>query len=117
AERNKRLRQRKKAAEIAVRHVTDSNDKSVPASRPPTTVAQINKAARYAAAAEMFSETKRIPSESRAALIAALEKLGSERAEERADAAVAVERERERLNLPWAELIVPAAAETELRVA
>lgn len=41
AERNRRLRERKKAA---VRHVTESDAKSVPASRPPTTAMQITKA-------------------------------------------------------------------------
>jgi hypothetical protein len=55
-------------------------------------------------------ETKRIPSELREALIAALGTLASGRA----DAAVAVERERARLSLSWGELIVPAAEDDEL---
>jgi hypothetical protein len=121
AERNRRSRANKKAA-AAVRHVTESESKPVSASPRPTTALQIAKAAAQTARAEavalMFApETKRIPSEPREALIAALVKLASESATERAEAALAVERERARLNLPWPELIVPAAAETERRAA
>jgi hypothetical protein len=92
--------------------------KPVAASPRPTTALQIAKAeaqkVEAEAVARMFSpETKRIPSASREGLIAGLCKLASESATVRADAAIAVERERAHLNLPWSELIVPAAQRTE----
>ena len=98
AERNRKFRAANKAA-AAVRHETESESKPVPASPRPTTALQIAKAdaqkARAKAVALMFPpETKRIPSELREALIAALGTLASGRA----DAAVAVERERARLS-------------------
>jgi hypothetical protein len=129
AERNRRHRANKKL-EPAVRHVTDSK-----ASRPPTTAeqaqAQIAKAeavkataeaqkARAEAVARMFpaAATKGIPSGSREPLIQALLMLASESAAERAEAAVDVERQRARLGMTWAELIVPdEVAETEVRQA
>src|SRR5262249_44792067 len=85
----------------------------------PTTQVQIAKAEAVKSKAEaqikkaeaatiMFGPaTKRIPSESREALIAALEKLTSASS---ATEAVAVERERASLGLTWQELFVPAAA-------
>ena len=70
---------------------------------------------RAEAVAKMFgAETKRIPNKSRQPLIKALRMLGSERAAERASAALIVENQRARLNLTWDDLIVPAELENEL---
>lgn len=71
--------------------------------------------ARAEATARLFgAETKRIPNGSRQLLIKALRMLGSERAAERASAALIVENQRARLNLAWEELIIPAGAESGL---
>jgi len=71
--------------------------------------------ARAETYAKMFgAETKRIPNKSRQLLIKALRMLGSERAAERASAALIVENQRARLNLTWDDLIVPAELENEL---
>lgn len=116
AERNRQLRARKKA-EVVVRHVTDS------ATRPPTTALQIARAeaqkARAEAVARMFpvAAANGIPGASREALIRAMHRLAAENVNERAEAAVAVERERTRLGMTWDELIVPAVPETERQAA
>ena len=71
--------------------------------------------ARAEATARMFgAETKRIPNEARKLLIKSLRMLGSERAAERASAALIVENQRARLNMTWEKLIVPADVESEL---
>ena len=66
--------------------------------------------ARAEAASRMFgAETKRIPhSGVREQLINALQMLASERAPERASAALIVEKQRALLDMAWDELIVPA---------
>jgi len=65
---------------------------------------------RAEAASRMFgAETKRIPhSGAREQLINALQMLASERAPERASAALIVEKQRALLDMAWDELIVPA---------
>jgi hypothetical protein len=120
AERSRKHRAERRAA--AVRCVTESA--APKASRPLTTALQIAKAEKQKARAEavvrMFSPaaTKGIPGAMRLGLIQALRRLASESAAERAEAAVAVERERARLNMEWDALIVPAeVAETEQRQA
>jgi hypothetical protein len=67
--------------------------------------------ARAEAAARMFAPpTKTIPHRARDLLLKALRALASERAAERASAALIVENARARLNLSWDELIVPAGS-------
>jgi hypothetical protein len=71
--------------------------------------------ARAETYAKMFSAgTKSIPNKSRELLIKALRMLGSERAAERASAAIIVENQRARLNLTWDDLIVPPEIESEM---
>jgi hypothetical protein len=132
AGRMQKHRAEKKAASPSVTVTETAQPK---ASRPPTTAeqaqAQIAKAeterakaeaqrAKAEAVARMFpaAATNGIPSASRERLIQALRMLASESQQERAEAAAAVERERSRLNMTWAELIVPAeVAEAEVRAA
>jgi hypothetical protein len=67
--------------------------------------------ARAEAAARMFPPpTKTIPQGARDLLLKALLALASERAPERAAAALIVESQRARLNMKWDELLVPAAS-------
>jgi hypothetical protein len=73
------------------------------------------KKARAEAVARMFGpQMKTIPDHARVLLIKALRMLASERAAERASAALIVENQRARLNLAWEELIVPAETENKM---
>jgi hypothetical protein len=66
--------------------------------------------ARAEAVAKMFGPSvKTIPDDARALLVKALRALASDRAAERASAALIVENQRARLNMSWEELLVPAA--------